>query len=378
MIYVLFFLICLYINKLLKKNTSLYVVLVVSIFIFLCFGYTTGSDWRNYELIYDDELLLEKYAILEPGFVVLVRIFNLITSDFWLFNAFMKSFYLYSLINFFSHFNSHKWIALAMSFTFSTLFMLIDCPMRFMIAMGIFLFSCVAYMKGKYVQALVLSLFSMSCHITMIIPILFLFSFKYASSFTKINTWVLVVLYVLSFFISKNEFIYNYIFDNALGVLGLAKFENSSYTVLKNESVAILGSIKTLVLYILLLLNKEYILKQKNGHLIFYMSCLYFLSFNILFSIPTGFRFGIFMSYFVSISFCHIYLSTLYNRTIKSIICKNILLILSLTVLYKDVYSTYKYYPYTNSLFYIITEHLPYNYRDSYNLIEFNKMTGLN
>ena len=378
MIYILFFLICLCLDKYLKRNTKLYYIVAIFVYIFLCFGYTTGSDWRNYEVVYNDELLLEKYAVLEPGFVLLVRAFNVITSDFWVFNALMKCFYLYSLLFFFSYFCSYKWTSLAMSFSFSSLFMLIDCPMRFMIAMGIFLFSCIAYLKGKYVWTTIFSLISVACHITMVVPILLLFSFRLAKSFSKISIFWLIVLYVLSFFLSKVEFIYNYIFNNILGVLGLAKFENSIYTVLNTDGLAILGAFKIFILFMLILLNKKNILKCENGYLIYYISCLYFLSFNILFSIPTGFRFGIFLSYFVSIALSYILRNKIYNNLFEKYLCKKILIALLLITLYKDVYSTYKYYPYTNSIYYILTGHLPYNYRDSYNIVEFKKMTGSN
>ena len=148
MIYIIFFFLCFVIDKYFKQRNFVYNIATFSVFIFLCFGYTTGSDWRDYELIYENDYMLERYEENEPSYVFLVRIFSPIIHDFWIFNALMKCFYLYSLNKFFSFFTPKKWIALALSFTFSSLFMLIDCPMRFMIAMGVFLYSCIAFLKS--------------------------------------------------------------------------------------------------------------------------------------------------------------------------------------------------------------------------------------
>ena len=99
MLYLFTFILCLMTDYNIKQKKEVRFIILLWLYIFLCFGYMTGSDWRNYELMYNYEDL-ERYLLKgEIGFVYLVKCFKKITCDFWVFNACMKLFYLYSLLD---------------------------------------------------------------------------------------------------------------------------------------------------------------------------------------------------------------------------------------------------------------------------------------
>lgn len=58
-----------YIPKAQKTTAELFIVLILGIF--FCSGYMTGSDWRNYEICYEDatwNALFNPSRYLEPGY----------------------------------------------------------------------------------------------------------------------------------------------------------------------------------------------------------------------------------------------------------------------------------------------------------------------
>lgn len=82
-IYILTFILGFYIDQLSPiKYKKLRVLYIVWLFIFLCFSYTNGSDWRSYELGYEEGYLT--YALLgrDLGFVAIMNGFRLIFNTF--------------------------------------------------------------------------------------------------------------------------------------------------------------------------------------------------------------------------------------------------------------------------------------------------------
>ena len=221
-----------------------------------------------------------------------------------------------------------------------------------------------------------LCILATTCHVTMVIPTIITMTFRVAPFFCRLNNIILICIYIITLYAAKNETIYNFIFSIGLKVLGLEQFNESIYTILKAEGVSFMGAIKTFIIFLILLWNRKIIVQIAYGNLIFYMSCLYFLSFNILASIPTAFRMGIFMGYFVCISFSVFFIHKDFKIKKDKYLCKYAILAILIMTLWKDVHSSYKFYPYTNSVPYIFTKHRPYLERDRYNINEFEKLTG--
>ena len=59
MIYLIFFFLCLIADNVCGKYKMLYNIIVVSIYVFLCFGYMTGSDWN---FVNSGEINLSSYV----------------------------------------------------------------------------------------------------------------------------------------------------------------------------------------------------------------------------------------------------------------------------------------------------------------------------
>lgn len=375
MIYVVFFLLCIWADKLYEKHKQyMYIIVVMFIYIFLCFGYMTGSDWRAYEVMYNDELMLSAYNDnSEGGFVFLVTLFKTIIKDFWIFNALMKCFYLYSLSRLINIFISNKWTAIGFSFTFSTIFMLINCPMRFMIGMSFVFLAFEALIKKKYINTIIMSSLALTFHVTMIIPIIIVLSTKYADAFIKINKWGILYAYIGMIVMSTNSFVYEYI-SNYLSIFNLYRFEGSEYLITSNDSIYTFGTIKNIVLLIFLLYYRNLILEERYGEKVYFLFCVYFLLSALLINIPSGFRLGIMQSYFVVIALA--YTIKKYKQITAGYIIKYAWIVLFSVLTLKYAYSSPFNYPYSNSIPYILTNHLPYKYRDAYNLNMYTKLTG--
>lgn len=374
MVYLIFFLLCIIADKMYKKNNFWYKVVVLSIYIFLCFGYMTGSDWRSYEVYYNNGLALGVYEDYgEGGFIILVKIFKYICDDFWIFNGIMKIFYLYALTRLVSLFIKNKWSVIGFSFTFGTMFMLIDCPMRFMIGMSFIFLMIESIIKRKYIVCIVCGLLSLSFHVTMIIPIFIIVVAFNIKGIFKVKSWILLMIYLILIIMSTNSLVYGYLI-NSLDLLGgLNRFAGSKYLLTTTDSIFTIGTLKNLVLFIFLLYNRKYIESMKHGSFIFAMMCIYFILSPIFINIPTGFRLGILQGYFTLIGFVFI----LYEMKVSiGNIWKYVWFSIFSFLTLKAALSSPFYYPYTNSIPYIMTEHLPYTYRDNYNLYMYTKLTG--
>ena len=129
-----------------KKNPPL---LLLFLYVFLCFGYMTGSDWRNYELKYNDSSTFLETAVQEKAFYFFYDKLHLLISDFFLSVGLLKCIYFLSIIKIIRHISESWLIVIAVMLPLSLLFMLINNPLRFMIA-NIFLnFAIYFYLKKK-------------------------------------------------------------------------------------------------------------------------------------------------------------------------------------------------------------------------------------
>lgn len=97
MVYFCLIFVCI-ISSFLKKNqvdniAYRYILLGVIIFV-ISSGYMCGTDWRNYELMYEEFGKEASFEVtdwtLEPFYVLLNKIFNRLNVDFWMFFIFIK------------------------------------------------------------------------------------------------------------------------------------------------------------------------------------------------------------------------------------------------------------------------------------------------
>lgn len=373
MIYLVTFLSCFFADYLRKLGQiRIYNIILCWVYIFLCFGYMVGTDWRAYELTYSysfDEL----NDLYEKGFVYLVVIARNVISDFWIFNALTKIIFVHSLLNFFSNFTREKLSALAISFCFLTPFMTINCPMRFMIAMSFVLYSIKYMLNKEWKKCLLLLAISVSFHVMMVFNILVILLLncfrKQMSSLSSVTIFVIFVICQVLTTISQN-------YEDILSVLSdnpMLNYYARSYGDFSTQDFKSIGSIKTIIFFLFFLWNRKSILRIKHGELLFNALFLSYTLGSIVSIFPTCFRLNIFMGYFSCVTMTILLLSREFKINVLKVGVKYILVLLLSIIVLKDAYGSYAYYPYSNSIKYIFTGHLPYSYRDSYNIIQWNK-----
>lgn len=376
MIYLFTFIICLIagqtkyatING--EKVKFVYITCVLWIYIFLCFGYMTGSDWRGYELMYLYNDNIEHYK-REPGFYYLVRILQNVITDFWVFSAVLKIVYLYSIVYFFKHLTKDVYIAIGLSLTYGLLFMIIDCPMRFMIAQTVLLFSSYFLFKNQWLKFAICGFISVLFHVTILFSLILLLTYPLNKRFSSLNRWIILFIYtvvtILVYIPKFSSLLYegSYLFGDNIGEM-LTYF----YSDYSTEGLFSIGSIKNFIFFIIVLFYRNtIILNSSYGKLIFYFSCLFFILSRILGCIPTAFRINIYLAYFFIVAL------VLILKDSKRLFKQFIYILFSILLL-KDVYNGWMYYPYSNSLPYIIGGHEPYSQRSAFNASEYFKRTG--
>lgn len=360
-----------------KKIRRIY---VCWLYVFLCFGYMTGSDWFYYEsLYYDNDIIGSARYLTEPGSMLVFNIMPKIIPDFWLFTGLFKCIYLYVVIYFLSHITD-KWltaVALAIPVVLNT--MLIQCPFRFMMAqMFVILALHIAFSnisngrrikKTKFIFNLLFlitlsSLFHNSCIFYFaIIPVLFFYKLV-----IRTPSWLIFIIYSIATVLSSDiGFITDLI--GRFGTFSTLLDYSADYSPEDNSSFFSVGSILQIFFFILILLTRKSVSTNSvNGDILFGITVMYFIFARFLIIIPSGFRLGLPLSLFYVVYLCYI---LKYSYRIGFVF------VLYLTLSFTNkLWTVYDLIPYSNSIPYIITGHKPYDERVRYNPEEFYKRTG--
>jgi hypothetical protein len=265
-----------------------------------------------------------------------------------------------------------KWLsAVALLFPISLLFMLIDNPLRFMVASIIINFALYYLIDGNYKKYLLIAIWAPFFHITtlLIIPIFLLVKFR--KRINAINKIVLIIAYILFSLICSNIYLSSTLMNeisSQLILLGSKSYD--SYLVQNNNSFFTIGSVINVFLAIILIYYRDTIINSNAyGDKIYCISIFYLFLFRILLIVPTGFRLAIPFGYFYAISM----LCIIYN---SRAILKYIITLIFAIIMIKNVYTGYVYIPYSNSIYYIITGHKSYYERSRHNYDYYQKRMG--
>lgn len=348
-----------------KRYLMLRKLYVLWLYVFLCFGYMTGADWRNYETMFYQGT----YFDYDIGFSVLMTFLGKIITDFWLLTGIIKCIYLWSCIKLLKELTS-RWItAVAIYIPVTLMFMLINNPFRFMIANIFVNFSFIFAIRNKYIWSLVLVLLSIPFHGTAAFVILFLPLIKF-DIFAKLSKKTLAIIYVVVLGLTVSVTLISFLqeFVSTLYAMYGAR-DYDSYVVQSNDNIFTIGSLISILLFILILWKKELITSlTPNGKVIFNMTMAYFYFSRLVSIVPTGFRLAIPLSAF--------YIVCLTIIIIRSQAPKYILILYFMATTIKSCYDSPWFIPYSNSIYYIAKGHKPYSERFVYNLNEYHKRTG--
>lgn len=345
--------------------TNSFVFLVAVIF---CGGYMTGSDWVNYELLYDKCSVsgLITYPH-EKGFYVLMLLFKSIGISFFPFLIICKFWVFFSVTKYLQSQCRNFYLVFAIFIATDALFVYVDNPLRFMLALGIIVHAYKYLVNGKFFPYMLIVLFASFFHITSVImlPIYFLKKIIIQNrillilyfSLYFVLTPTLAILMIDQLFPFVVPFIRTYY--ERIGLLDFSFFS--------------IGKVMYSFFFLLILKYKIVIVDySSNGRYYFTFSIIFFFLTLIGNVIPTFFRLALLLSPFLYIS-----LSIIFEQLKWRCLIKPLLLLYFVFSTVSRVDSTYVYVPYSNYFFYSTFEDLPYEYRIKFNKQKYYERTGV-
>lgn len=371
-VYFFFFFLILFfsLNKKVGRTKSLDIILLVILCIFLCMGYMTGSDWRQYEPQYNSLTLTEFFSnnnSLEFGYVFFQMIFKSIGFSFWYFFITTKILCFIISINVlrrFSNVNYH-W-SLLMFFSIFALDAYIDNPMRNLIASVIFLFSFKFILNNNFFKYLIIIIVASTFHMSALFMIpLYLIR--------KININYKTIIIILCFLITIITVFQAYFREILLfwfwefGGIFAERF-NPVYLHealnLKTGRTITIGFIVHYLVFVLILIKKKQIESKENGRLLFNFTFVYMIFYTIAFSIWILFRMRLYV--FLPFCICAGFIPSLYHKWYFKLPAMSLIIILSFFTMNSLIKGSYKYIPYTNYLF---EPNINFYKRSNYNFI---------
>lgn len=399
-----------------KTKYTIKQVYLIWLYIFLCFGYMTGADWRNYEMTYNygDGILR---FITEPASWFVFTFFPKIIPDFVLLMGLAKCLYLYSAYKL-ALTITDKWVSvLAFLIPCQLGFMLIQNPFRFMLA-SVFInfafYQLYLYFKTPrkhntktVLVVMALSIIAILFHTSCVVYLL-LFPLSFlAPKIKKTRPWILIAIYLFIIFISSDLSFINNLKENAISFVQryMEMSDYASYVREDNASIWSIGNLLRILFFLFFLSSRTAICQRyENGDIVYGLAILYFYLSRLLILIPTGFRLSLPFSIFYVIFIIYMLNAKGKRRPmlveiqkgaslsskdrpplhpVKSIprfpvkFCAQLMIIYTLLSFGKKAWNTYDMIPYSNSIPYLIFGHLSYDERSQYNLDAYEKRFGV-
>ena len=332
----------------------------------------TGSDWRSYEYLYytADWSGLAEYR-KEQLFYVLMIIGKYVIPDFFVFLLICKLLVFYSFLRFFKAFSVNIFYSYFFFIPFFALFLFIDNPLRYMIALS-FLIESYKYLIGKkFFPFLFLVIAGALFHITILVFIPFYFIRRILVPLH----WLAVLYLVWMFLFTTRNLLF--VVQLTAGIIPFIghRFVNYIKEAQEMDKLFSVGLIMNIVLFFWVLSNKQLIERKiQHGKTFFALSIIYLFTVKLGVIFPTGFRFGYMFGPFFIVVITLLFQN--YRRNLKMAFSWSIgLYIFFLT--FKKVDSAYVYLPYSNYLVHAATGRLrTFEERFSYNIDYFIERKG--
>ncbi|WP_164515323.1 EpsG family protein [Flavobacterium ustbae] len=349
-----------------EKEQKLTVFFLLLLCFFLCFGYTTGSDWPTYENLYEastDEDKSYLFLFFEPGFVFYIKLFKSLGIAFFPFLIFTKILVYIVVISSLKFYCPKNTFYLSLLFYISwyAFFLFIDNPLRNFIAIAIFLRSLKYLRERRFIPYLFMTLLAMSFHVSAVIMLIL---YYFANKSYKTNNIVFFYIVTNIILLSKDLIfsIVNFLFSS-VPIVG-AKIEGYAADNVNAEGKLLsMGLIVHTLIFILIILGRKRIEIQENGKLIFMFSILSAILFRLGLTITVFGRFQLYITVFYVAAIGIIYYAfDLRSRVFYLLFVSIISIIPCVSYLIKDS----RYIPYTNYMFFLDTN-LTLEQRESYN-----------
>lgn len=327
----------------------------------------TGSDWREYELMYDEiELNHLFYGYYdEPGYYLYMVIFKIFHIDFWHFFILTKLIIYSSFILFIrKYYSRFSILTLLIFFSSFSLFYFINNPMRNIIAVGVFLWTIPYMLRRQTGKVIILLLIAASFHISALLLL-----FIYPLRERNIKNIVFVILYIVCNLTYVFQAEITSFLGNVLGNIPVIGPLAQWYFMDNIRDLALdyfsLGKLSKFLFFIQLIYFRKCIEQEKYGKLLFNFSMFYLLFYTLGYSIDILQRYSMYFSIFYCVSL--VYILKYLHKSIK-IFYGFYLVLMSFIAIPKEITLTPYYVPYSNYLEYIFQEKPYYTYRYNYNL----------
>ena len=341
------------------------------LYVFLCFGYTCGSDWRAYEPFYQglDSLYISP---LELGSLFIFEYLPSYISDYWIVAGLFKCFYLSSFLMIVKKLTQYWLSVSALCMYLSLIFILIDNPFRFMVGITMINYCIYNLLDKKYIICIPLLVLSFLFHNSTIIYLLLLSLFLVVDLVASMKKVYLLLIYVCVLILTFDTDYINQLMGRSIMLLQSSmdiKDYSTSYESQSSEAIFSIGNlIKMLVFCIILAYRETIVCANRYGKYIYVLALAYLLIYRVACVLPTGFR--------IALPFAVFYATAIIILAKRKAILAKIILVYFCLSFVKGVYGSYSYIPYTNSIPYIITGHKSYSERSEYNIREYEEFTG--
>lgn len=354
-------------NNKIYKNILLFAIVFV-----LSTGYMCGTDWRNYELMYYDfnnwSDFLDYSLHIEPLYVLINIIGNKLNLDFWIFFIILKFsigiVLIKSLESNSSCNNQVFFISLLVFISFFGFFMLIDNPMRNVIAVAISLQAIPSLFMGNFKRYVILVLIAVLFHFSALF-MLILYPITRINISNKIWFLLYIIVNLIILYPDYLFRVFSYVFSFSSFISNKIDFYYYYLDTIAIGKVFSLGLLIHFVFFILILKSRNKIEKIPNGKYIFNLAILF----------PIVFRFGLTSLVF---SRFQLYLAVFYSIAIGLIIYsfsnrfriayKVYVVLVCFCASYSALTADYRYIPYTNYFFEKMFGYdLSYEMRSNYN-----------
>lgn len=353
---------------------------VMWLYIFLCFGYMTGSDWRGYEAEYEKG---DTYRYLsEPlSYLFLTALPNVI-KDFWIALGLAKCVYLFVLLRFVKKLTPYYLSTTSLLLNISLCFMLISNPLRYMlalipvtIALTIFI-EIIFKEKEKDLRNIVIIVLllctavlfhNVALFFLVLFPIIYVFR-----DITHYNRLLLLGAFLLTIIITSNIDLLNSIKDTVnlfLMSKGDIK-EYDTYTAENNDAIFSIGNILKLIFFCIILYARDSLQSDQRSKFLYSVTIIYFFFDRFFLLIPTGFRLVIPLSGIYAALIIDMFHSTKLKKV------GSVFIIYMFLAFSNSLWTSYDQIPYSNSIPYILTGHLDITERSNYNPAAYTKRTG--
>lgn len=369
LIYIFFLGLIITADSLKIQSKFLFFSIIFLVGLFLCFGYMTGSDWRAYELDYENLKNNIYYdRRIEFGYFIYMFPFVALGFDFWHFIIFTKV-VLYLIICYFikKYIPDNFYFAFAIFYCFIAIFIFIDNPMRYLIASTLYLFTFKYIIEKKLLKYIIICLISFLFHKSFLLmfPLYFFLNIRFK---TKYVVFTFLAFNVLIFLFSEQLILLFKSIDLLNSFSSSNMREKISGYVLSDDikdKQFSYGLLSKYIIFIILILFKNKIESfSKYGNIAFNSSILSLIILRFALIWPVTVRFVIPLSIFFCVSLAMV-IST--SSGIRRMKYYSIIIIIYIGTLYSQITSAYKYIPYSNYLSYLTSDKPSYTYRSNYN-----------